>query len=205
MPWRQAVTVALVVAVVGLCFALHGSSRSHISIDAGVPHDDRIEVVRTQQVVSAPAQPASQPVSVSALRDAMLASSLLAATPSVEVEPLAAARAELDTRLASAAPNPARAAQLEQSLRPLLKPSLLGETVAELVCGASLCRVNLIGEDDPHVGRAVTALSENLPKTFAGLAVYPESAGHKAVYLATTASELQLGTETPKGAYNRVE
>lgn len=206
MPWRQPLAIVLAVVVGGLCFVrLHGSGRSHASSDARVPHDTRFEGLRTQPAASDSAQLTAKAVSVAALRDAILASSLLTATPPAEPDPLAEARAELDARLAGAAPDPSRAGKLDRSLRPLLRPSILGETVAELVCGSALCRLTLIGEDEAHVNRAVTALSESLPKTFAGLAVYPETEGHRAVYVATTEHDLQVGERTPKGPSKRIE
>jgi hypothetical protein len=110
--------------------------------------------------------------------------------------PLAAARATLDQRLVSAAPNPSETSRLEGMLRPVLDPTLLGEAVAELRCGATLCKVTLIAEDDSRVARAVSSLSERLPKAFSAVVVYPESAGRKSFYLATNPADLELSPVT---------
>jgi len=91
----------------------------------------------------------------------------------------------------SGPPNPSEAARLESALRPLLNPVLLGEAVAELRCGASMCKVSLIAEDDARVIRAATTLAERAPKAFTAAVVYPEETGHRSVYLSTNATDLQ--------------
>jgi hypothetical protein len=109
--------------------------------------------------------------------------------------PLAQARATLDERLVSAPANPAEVARLESTIRPLLVPSVLGEAVAELRCSATMCRVNLIGEDDSRIDRAVNAFAERLPKAFSSVLMYPDGAGHKSIYLGTSAGDLKLNSE----------
>jgi len=107
-------------------------------------------------------------------------------------DPLAAAQATLDQRIGSSAPNSHDTPRLEGMIRPLLEPAVLGEATAELRCGATLCKVTLIAEDDSGATRAATQLSDRLPKTFSNVVVYPESAGHRALYLTTNPADLEL-------------
>jgi len=69
--------------------------------------------------------------------------------------------------------------------------------VAEVRCSAKMCRVNLIGEDDAHVNGAANAFAEHLPKEFASAVAYPDGAGHRSVYLGTSADDLKLSAEPP--------
>lgn len=118
--------------------------------------------------------------------------------------PLAQARAILDERLAGSPPSSNEAAHLERAVRALLAPSLLGETVAELRCNATMCRVDLIGEDDARVDSAASAFAEHLPKLFSSAVTYPDGAGHRSVYLGTSAGDLKV-TSGPSPSYRVVE
>ena len=111
--------------------------------------------------------------------------------------PLAQARATLNERLVGGSPNPEQVARLERSIRPLLVPAVLGEAVAELRCNATMCRINLIGEDDARVNGAANALAEHLPKSFSSAVIYPDGAGHRSVYLGSSADDLKLSAEPP--------
>lgn len=114
----------------------------------------------------------------------------LAAPPAQDA--LTLARATLDQRLVSGAPNPSESARLEGTLRPLLVAAILGEAVAELRCSATLCKVSLIAEDDSRAARAASALRERLPKAFAAVVAYPESTGQRSIYLSTRSADLEL-------------
>jgi hypothetical protein len=109
--------------------------------------------------------------------------------------PLARARTTLNERLARGPSNPDQVARLERSVRSLLVPSILGEAVAELRCGGTMCRINLIGEDDARVDRAANALYEHLPKEFSSAVTYPDGTGHRVVYLGTSEGDLKLSSE----------
>lgn len=142
-------------------------------------------------------QPALPDVSTATLRQALsaMASGELAPPDPTPDGPLAQARATLNERLLSGSANPERVARLERSIRPLLVASILGEAVAELRCSATMCRVNLIGEDDARVDSAANAFAEHLPKTFSSAVTYPDGSGHRSVYLGTSADDLKLSSE----------
>lgn len=63
--------------------------------------------------------------------------------PAPAEEPLALVRATLDQRLASAAANPAETSRLERALRGVVDLGVLGEASAVVVCGSTMCRVDL--------------------------------------------------------------
>lgn len=141
-------------------------------------------------------QPASPDVSAAILRQALSAiGSGEQPEPTAEGR-LAQARTTLNERLVGGASNPEQVARLERSIRPLLVPSILGEAVAELRCSATMCRVDLIGEDDARVDSAANAFSERLPKSFSSAITYPDGAGRRSVYLGTSAEDLKLSSES---------
>jgi hypothetical protein len=142
------------------------------------------------------AQSGSPDISVAVLRQALSAmgSGQERAEPMAEA-PVAQARRTLDERLLGGQSNPNQVARLERTIRPLLVPAVLGETVAEVRCSATMCRVNLIGEDDARVDSAANTFAEQLPKSFASAVTYPDGAGHRSVYLGTNADDLKLTTQ----------
>lgn len=142
--------------------------------------------------------PGSANVSVAILRQALAAVGSAEPQPAPAADgPVAQARSTLDERLLGGSQDPGQVARLERTVRALLVPSVLGEAVAEVRCSAKMCRVNLIGEDDAHVNGAVNAFAEHLPKEFASAVAYPDGAGHRSVYLGTSADDLKLSAEPP--------
>jgi len=197
------VTVALALGVADLCSRYYfGADR--VQAPAEARRGDKQPGARAR--VSAPsaggdADTRSAPPNVSAalLRQALSAIGSGEQQPSEPTAdgPLAQARTTLNERLLGGSPNPEQVARLEHTIRPLLVPSVLGEAVAELRCNATMCRVNLIGEDDARANSAANAFAEHLPKQFSSVVVYPDGAGHRSVYLGTSADDLKLTSEPP--------
>lgn len=144
-------------------------------------------------------QPGSPNASAALFRQALAAIGSGEQQPSEPAAegPLAQARATLNERLLGGSPDPEQVARLERTIRPLLVPAVLGEAVAELRCNATMCRINLIGEDDARVNGAANALAEHLPKSFSSAVIYPDGAGHRSVYLGSSADDLKLTAEPP--------
>jgi hypothetical protein len=102
------------------------------------------------------------------------------------------ARAALDQRLGAAAKEPAEAARLQAELEAIVTPRLLDGAAAALVCGSTMCRIDISDADDARAQRATNALAERLPKAFAAAAVYPKSTGERALYAAKDRADLVL-------------
>lgn len=140
---------------------------------------------------------------LAALRQVVLSQALGAqqsapAAPAAPAEePLALARATLDQRLASAAANPAETSRLERALRGVVDLGVLGEASAAVVCGSTMCRVDLTDVEDTGVDKAAGAFAEHLPKTFASSSVYPRGTGERSLYVATSATDLNVGASLP--------
>ena len=135
-----------------------------------------------------------------ALRQVVLSQALGAQqpTPAAPAEdPLALARATLDQRLAGASATPAETSRLERALRGVVDLGVLGETSAAVVCGSTMCRVDLTDAEDTGVDKAAGAFAEHLPKTFASAAVYPRGTGQRSLYVATSAADLSVGASLP--------
>lgn len=137
---------------------------------------------------------------LAALRQVALSQALGAQqpTPTAPAEdPLVLARATLDRRLASASATPAETSRLERALRGVVDSGVLGEASSAVVCGSTMCRVDLTDAEDAAVDKAAGAFAEHLPKTFAAAAVYPRGTGQRSLYVATSASDLSVGASLP--------
>jgi hypothetical protein len=137
---------------------------------------------------------------LAALRQVVLSQALSAQPPTPATpaqEPLALARATLDQRLAGAPANLAEASRLERALKGVVDSGVLGETSAAVMCGPTMCRVDLTDADDTGVDKAAGAFAEHLPKTFASAAVYPRGTGERSLYVATSATDLRVGASPP--------
>jgi hypothetical protein len=161
---------------------------------------------------SAGVEAGTRDTSLSDLRAAVLQRVLTPENAEGEgADPMGASAAEaftrgrklLDARLAEAPADPRAAARLQQALAPLLTSNRLGEATAELSCNPTMCRVNLIAEDEARVSRAASGLSEQLPKTFASMVAYPDGAGHRSIYFSTNATDLRIDSgaqQAPEGS-----
>jgi hypothetical protein len=191
--WHWALTASLAAAVVYLGLSHLGSPRTQLAGDARMRTVVRPEGPGAGQVAKVDAADAEgAPLRDAMLREALLALSTRQPTPTPDESPLAVARATLDARLTDPATNRGSAAELERAVERLLTPRILGEATAELKCSPRLCRVRLFAEDDARVNQAANTLAENTPKVFAGVVAYPDGVGHKALYLATQASDLNV-------------
>jgi hypothetical protein len=199
--WYWGLTASLGAALLYLGFSQLGSSHRQLAGATRITTALRREGTAAGQPESVAAADAKgAPLHDAMLREALLALNARQPTPAADVSPLAAARATLDARLTNTGANPGATARLEQAVRPLLTPRTLGEATAELSCNPTLCRISVFAEDDARAAQAANALAENMPKAFAGSVAYPDGAGHKAVYLATQASDLNVSPPPEKVA-----
>jgi hypothetical protein len=198
---HAAVTLALALGVAYLGLARHfGGDRMQEPIEAARRDGERHAgplLTRTGAREASATTPGDSVVSTAVLRRALDAIGSSEPAPAVAANDgaLARARRTLDDRLQSGPADPGEAARIERAVRPLLTPAVLGEAVAELQCNATMCRVDLIAEDDARVDRASNALSERVPKVFSSAVAYPDGAGHKSLYLGTSADDLKLSPE----------
>jgi len=136
------------------------------------------------------------------MRQALLRAVLLAGQPAAGqpaapvVDSITRAREKLDERMANAAPDAANTTKMESALQALIDSGILGETRASLVCGASMCRVELQNGTQAGVQKAVIALAERTPKLFASTSVFPKGDTERAMYLTTNAADLMLAPPT---------
>lgn len=140
------------------------------------------------------------------LRAAILRGSILAAQAEAPqpTDPVAQAVEILDERMEIAAPNPENTASMTAALQAIIRSGVLGETSATLLCGASMCRIDLNDTDSARVEQASQALASRTPKLFGSTLVFQRGASGRAVYLSTSATDLNLDPSEPQPSASAV-